>query len=220
MANYESMRMLLGLKSPSNMTGSDPYMTRRRADIYSGTDDWVPSGNAGRYRLAQQDIQGQGIGISREDLREDDLAGVRQFLGKSGVEHGQQMEREHLRGGYGVAAQEAGQSAAMNRLLLTQEGLNRRSEQTLNLRKLLGLLTAEQQAARTTQTGEDRLELEQFRQGEMNKRAEASRPSGLMSWLSGLLSDNAVNAEEDPDEETVVEPAPQAAPRRRILSVR
>ena len=52
MAN-EGLRALLGMRSPSNLSGGDGYLSRRRADITSGLDEWMPDADGEEFRQTQ-----------------------------------------------------------------------------------------------------------------------------------------------------------------------
>lgn len=227
MAN-EGLRALLGLQSPSNLSPTgDRFLARRRADIHSGLDEWVPDADSEEFKLAQFDATDQTGGRytpSRAGLREASMGKLRQMLG---VQQQKQMGE--------LATAEAGQRAAMDRALLTQEGQNYRTNlqqggssarDEANRASREAMLEQRLGSMETAQAARDAAAMEraQFNQGAITKRTEARQPKGLLDLLRGLWSggDEPEAVEETPEAEYAEEYATeQPAPRRRgrIISV-
>lgn len=172
--NLDSLRTLLKLKSPTNVT-DDPYMARRRNDIVSGVDDMVAEGDSALYRQKQDADKGR---FSRESYRNDDLASIRNILGQKQIAHEQQMERTerplHIKGKYDVEAARAAAEASMNSLVLRDEMMQNRAN-TKDDR--IDARAADTQAAITGRVGLG------SPTDQMEKRLAASRSGYKNSWL-------------------------------------
>lgn len=229
MAN-DGLKALLGMRSPANLSGGDPYLARRRADIVSGVDDFVPDADSEDFRMAQLDAGEKRYGggtvsytPSRAGMREGAMSKLRQALGV--------QERDI----YGkIAAEEAGQRSAMDRVMLQQEGQNyrtqmqqggstARSEADRDSRE--NLLNTRMSAMETQQAARDAAAMERakFNQGSITQRQDKKLGAGA-GWMSNLYKAIFGGGEE----EEVIEDAPveefadeQPAPRRRgrIISV-
>ncbi len=115
----ESLRTLLRLQSPTNVpVNGDPYMAKRRADILSGVEDYVPGGDSADYRAAQdagmtvdeQGVRHQASAGSRDSYRASDIAKLKQVIGLKQAEDAASLQRvtapQQIAGEFGVKRQE------------------------------------------------------------------------------------------------------------------
>lgn len=208
-----SLRALLGLRTPSHVQTGDPWMARRQSEIASGVDEWIPDADSPEYKYEQME-QGARTGVSlpRADARSADMSRLRQVLGLAQRKHEQELEQEHLKGQYGVAGQVAGQEAAMDRLIASQGGMDRRAEGNQETQRAIADLRADTSAEREAEAAANRMELERYRR--TTPQATANQQGGLFAMLRRLLGMDSEQVEAEA-------PAASAAtPQRRILSVR
>lgn len=215
----EGLQTLLRLRTPQNVTASDPWMAKRTDEITSGLDDWLPDADSPEYKYDQMEKGAHyGVSLPRADARSADMSRLRQVLGMKEQQHRQNLEQQTVKGEYDIAGQVAGQQAAMERLLAAQEAITGRSERGYDERAQLEEERAAAMADRAQAAAGDRAELERYRQSEMNKRADAGQSGGgIFALLKSLLGmGGSEEAAVEPDASTV-----QPTSRRgRIVSVR
>ena len=104
---------------------TDPYVTRRTDEIYSGLDDMIPEAGSADIRQLQDESGGR---YSRDSIRAGGIANLRQLLKRGQIEHGQVMEREGQRGQFQLEGQKQAAQIAADRFDATQEASDRRFE--------------------------------------------------------------------------------------------
>lgn len=184
-----------------------------------GAVPWALGGGGSAVRGTSQ-IPGGSYTPSRQDLRDMLMGEVSKKLMFGDIAHRQAMEQEiiprqlegeyglqeaQIKGGYDVAAQKAGQAAAMDRLLATQEAISQRTDRN-----------NQADIEQAIQNAQNRMELEKFRQGAINERQGAD--SGWLTELFRMLTGGG--SEPQPQGVEPTGATPQEAPRRRIISVR
>lgn len=117
MAGYPSA--MKGLRATPGPTAyNDPWLARRNSEIISGLDEFVPDADSAETMGTQAAMAKQGIGVSRDAIREDAMGKVRNLLGLGAVKHQQGMERD------AVAPRVAGEFNLRERLLANQGGMD------------------------------------------------------------------------------------------------
>lgn len=227
MANREAMRQLLRLGPMPGMEMFEPSDAELQAEqrqstvttpsrvVRSADEPWSLGGGGSAVRGTSV-IGGSSYTPSREQIRDAGMSRLRRTLGLEEIEHGREMEQEQLKGEYGIAGEVAGQQAAMDRLLTTQAGLDRRATQSNDTRTALAEERERSAMDRLIESLTGRREVEELRQGEMNKRAGAGE-SGWIQTLLGYLFGGREQDTPEPEGQVV----PQATGRRppRIVSV-
>ena len=119
MADTRALATLLGLQSPSNMTATaSPYFNKRRSQIVSGEETLAPSDL--ETMQAQLELGNQGLGVSRDMIRDAGISSLRQRLGLAAAQEaaktGDLTAVERVKGQYAVqAAAEAAKAAEARR---------------------------------------------------------------------------------------------------------
>jgi len=130
MATPNALATLLKLQSPSNMNSTgDPYVDRRRSDIVSGMDEYAPSELD--QRMVQSQLGDQGMGVSRDMIRE---SGIQQ--GVQGARAQQEKLRQlllpaQIKGEYDVRAAQEASKAQADRLRYSNEQQNARTDKQI-----------------------------------------------------------------------------------------
>ena len=119
MADTQALARLFGLQSPSNLTPTaSPYLNKRRAQIVSGEDELAPSEL--EQLTTQQALGNQGLGVSRDTIRDAGIQQLKQRLGLITAEAQAKQQgdiaTERIKGQYAVqAATEAAKAAEARR---------------------------------------------------------------------------------------------------------
>ena len=211
----DNLRTLLRLRTPSSFAApiDDPYLARRTSEIYGGLDDLVPDADSAEVRAVQRETGGS---VSRDAIRSSGMSNLRRILALGREKFGQERELAEVKGTYDVAGQQAGQAAAMDRLIATQRAIGERSEAGIQSREQLSRESMEAAAERAAEAIAGRRDVEELRQNEMNRRAESR---GGSSW-SALLRYLFGNPDADtPVEQDAVQPQAPARRRPRLLGV-
>lgn len=103
---------------------TDPYVTRRTDEIYSGLDDMIPEAGSADIRQLQDESGGR---YSRDSIRSGAMGNLRQLLKRGQIEHGQVMEREGQRGQFQLEGQDRAAKIAADRFDATTEASDRRT---------------------------------------------------------------------------------------------
>lgn len=82
--NLAGLQTLLRLQSPSNMRPADPYVAKRQAQIIGGEDALAPSELD--QMKTQLQLGDQGLGVSRDMIRDSGISTLRQKLGLAKAE--------------------------------------------------------------------------------------------------------------------------------------
>ncbi len=123
---FENLRTLVRGRRPPV---TDPYVSRRQAEIESGLDDMLPEAESPDLQAAQVDeFQRTGFAPSRDAIRSSGMAALRSKLKMDAAEHEQELEREAQKGEYALRGQEATGRALADRLRYSQEAIGGRQE--------------------------------------------------------------------------------------------
>lgn len=107
----------------------DAYFARRQSEIVSGADDLLPGADSAGFKIAQAGVAKQhGVGVSRDALRQDAMAALKQKLGLAQMESDAQVRKAQTEGEYDIAAQREAAKAAADRLAYSQEQIGSRQE--------------------------------------------------------------------------------------------
>jgi hypothetical protein len=132
--NYAALQSMMGLQSPSNMTASDPYVAKRRAQIVSGDEDYAPSEMD--QLSAQLNLGDQGVGVSRDMIRDSGMQALKQRLGMATAAAGAKAQgdiaTERVKGEYGLKAAEATARAAEDRMQANQDSIAQRTQMQID----------------------------------------------------------------------------------------
>lgn len=174
MVGLDALQTMLRMRGPSNVSAMP---SRRSLDVLTGDDQFEPSE---AELIAAQNAEGVGkfsdggvvAGLSREQLRDSAMQGLRRTLGLKSIEHQQEMEAAerplHIKGRYEVEAATRSAEAAMDRVLQQQQGQDRRTAAQVDSR--MGLQNDQQQH----QAG-----MQEDRQAAMAARPQTSVPQAL-----------------------------------------